>query len=237
MARRRMIDPNIWHSEDFSKLSMFARLVFIGMFSNADDEGRGRAKPVYLKSVIFPYDEDVRVADIDKTLLEIGSKMSVTFYQHDGNAYYSFDNWQKWQRVDKPQESKIPAPESVENHSGVIPESVENHSGLKERKGKEKKEKGKEEKRNARTRTRKDFVPPTLEEVKAYVKERNNDVDAKRFFDYFEAGDWLDSEGKPVLNWKQKLITWEKKRGGARKADLNINSYQGVKLDGIIEVE
>ncbi|MFQ9738865.1 MAG: hypothetical protein ACLR06_14920 [Christensenellaceae bacterium] len=32
---------------------------------------------------------------------------------------------------------------------------------------------------------------------------------AKKFFDYFEAGEWHDSEGKPVKAWKQKFITWE----------------------------
>ena len=58
---------------------------------------------------------------------------------------------------------------------------------------------------------KKRFTPPTLEEVKAYIAERNCAavVDAKKFFDYFETGGWHDSEGKPVRNWKQKLITWE----------------------------
>lgn len=57
----------------------------------------------------------------------------------------------------------------------------------------------------------KSFTPPTLEDVKAYIAERDCAavVDAKKFFDYFEAGRWHDSEGKPVRNWKQKLITWE----------------------------
>ena len=57
----------------------------------------------------------------------------------------------------------------------------------------------------------KSFTPPTLEDVKAYIAERDCAavVDAKKFFDYFEAGHWNDSEGKPVRNWKQKLITWE----------------------------
>ena len=59
--------------------------------------------------------------------------------------------------------------------------------------------------------TEKSFTPPTLEEVKAYIAERGCAavVDAKKFFDYFETGGWHDSEGKPVRNWKQKLITWE----------------------------
>lgn len=54
------------------------------------------------------------------------------------------------------------------------------------------------------------FVPPTLEEVQAYVASRNSIVDAKAFFEFYDVGHWVDSNGKPVKNWKQKLLTWEK---------------------------
>lgn len=108
MARKRMIDPNIWQSEDFSKLSTLGKLVFIGLFSLADDEGRGRSNPVYLKSTLFPYEESIRSADIDKTLSEISSNMSVIFYSCDGSSYYSLYNWKSWQKIDRPTESKIP---------------------------------------------------------------------------------------------------------------------------------
>lgn len=126
MARKRMIDPNIWASEDFAKLSTLAKLVFIGMFSNADDEGRGKAKAIYLKSVLFPYDEAIRVIDVDKTLSEISSNMSVTFYSHDGNEYYSLYNWSKWQKVEKPQKSNIP---EFDEHSVIIRGTVGEQSG------------------------------------------------------------------------------------------------------------
>ena len=66
--------------------------------------------------------------------------------------------------------------------------------------------------KESREKKRKRFVPPTLDEVKAYCKERNNNVDAQRFFDYYEQGGWKDSKGNPVKNWKQKLITWENKQ-------------------------
>lgn len=108
MARKRMIDPNIWQSEDFSKLSTLAKLVFIGLFSLADDEGRGRCNPVYLKSTLFPYEEGIRSADIDKTLSEISSNMSVIFYSCNGSNYYSLYNWNTWQKIDRPSQSKIP---------------------------------------------------------------------------------------------------------------------------------
>lgn len=118
MARKRMIDPNIWQSEDFSKLTTLAKLIFIGLFSLADDEGRGRCNPVYLKSTLFPYEEGIRSADIDKTLSEISSNMSVLFYSHDGSNYYSLYNWNTWQKIDKPSASKIP--EYIENKSILL---------------------------------------------------------------------------------------------------------------------
>ena len=58
---------------------------------------------------------------------------------------------------------------------------------------------------------RKTFVPPTLEEVQAYCKERHNNVDAHKFYDYYTAADWYDAKGDKVKSWKQKVITWEGK--------------------------
>lgn len=109
MARKRMIDPNIWQSEDFGKLSLLAKIVFIGLFSNADDEGRGRANPVFLRSILFPYNEAMRSADIEKALCEISSNMSVIFYSCDGSNYYSLYNWNRWQKIDKARSSELPA--------------------------------------------------------------------------------------------------------------------------------
>ena len=71
---------------------------------------------------------------------------------------------------------------------------------------------GLEEDKNKKDKNKK-FIPPTLEEVKAYVAERNSNVDPIKFWEYYEAGDWKDSKGNSVKNWKQKLLTWEKKDG------------------------
>lgn len=55
----------------------------------------------------------------------------------------------------------------------------------------------------------KKFTPPTADDVAAYVADRKLVIDPKMFFDYFTAGKWKDSEGKPVKNWKQKALTWD----------------------------
>lgn len=126
MARKRMIDPNIWQSEDFSKLKTLSKLVFIGLFSNADDYGYGRAKAAYIKSILFPYDEDIRTTDIEKSLDEIAANMSIVFYRSgNGNEYYSLKNWSKWQKVDKPSASIIPP---IDDNSEIIRGTVREHS-------------------------------------------------------------------------------------------------------------
>lgn len=64
-------------------------------------------------------------------------------------------------------------------------------------------------------------APPSREEVRSYCRGRKSPVDPDRFFDYFDAGGWIDSKGKPVQSWKQKLISWE---GNARPAGKNFTA-------------
>ena len=199
MARKRMIDPNIWQSEDFSRLSTLAKLVFIGLFSLADDEGRGRCNPVYLKSSLFPYEEGIRSADIDKTLSEISSNMSVVFYSCDGSNYYSLYNWNTWQKIDRPSESKIPEYDK-ETMKELFDECSTNVRRVVVP--------NKNKKRIEENKKRKEFVPPTLEEIETYVKEKQLKVVAVDFYNFFTEGNWVDSNGKEVKNWKQKLLTW-----------------------------
>ena len=63
---------------------------------------------------------------------------------------------------------------------------------------------------------KKKFMPPSYEEVKAYIDEKRLNVDAQKFFDYYEAGDWHDGNGKAVKSWKQKCLTWDKHDTGSR---------------------
>ena len=132
MARRRMIDPAMWQSEDFSRCSFLARLIFVGLISQADDEGRGKASPAYIKSTLFPYEDGIRLIDIEKALSEIGQHLSVTYYSTiDGKQYYSLDSWMDWQTLDKPKPSKFPAPpEKIEvaDESPTNPRQVADES-------------------------------------------------------------------------------------------------------------
>lgn len=63
------------------------------------------------------------------------------------------------------------------------------------------------------------FVIPTVEEIKKYCEERKNNVDAERFFDYYESRGWLIGKNK-MKDWKAAIRTWERK-------DNNTNIVKG----------
>lgn len=54
------------------------------------------------------------------------------------------------------------------------------------------------------------FIPPTIDEIKSYITEKNLTVDGDVFYQYFTEGNWHDSRGNKVNNWKLKLLTWNK---------------------------
>lgn len=71
----------------------------------------------------------------------------------------------------------------------------------------------------AATPPKKRFAPPKLDDINAYIAEKGLIVNGQVFLDYFTAGNWKDSEGKPVKNWKQKLITWDERDRRKRTID------------------
>lgn len=82
---------------------------------------------------------------------------------------------------------------------------------------KDTKSKSKSESENiCRKRPTRAFVPPTVEEVEEYARSRNSKVDPKRFWEYYNAGEWKDAKGQPVKSWKQRFITWEGRENGNR---------------------
>lgn len=52
------------------------------------------------------------------------------------------------------------------------------------------------------------FIPPTQEEVIDYCNQKSLSVDPYYFYRYYTESDWHDAKGRPVKNWKQRMITW-----------------------------
>lgn len=62
------------------------------------------------------------------------------------------------------------------------------------------------EDKNIKKKSKK-FNPPLLSEVKSYFFENEySEQAAIKMFNSYSVANWIDSYGKPVLNWKQKAI-------------------------------
>ena len=85
MARIRTIKPEFWEDEKLAKLPVHARLLFIGTWNFADDNGVLLANPVLMKSHIFPY-EDIGISTISEwidMLVENGMLIRTTYNGKD----------------------------------------------------------------------------------------------------------------------------------------------------------
>lgn len=85
MARIRTIKPEFWEDERLAKLPVYARLLFIGTWNFADDNGALLANLVLMKSHIFPY-EDIGISTISEwidMLVENGMLIRTTYNGKD----------------------------------------------------------------------------------------------------------------------------------------------------------
>ena len=123
-----MIDPTIWEDEKFGKLSPHAQILFIGLFSNADDEGRIRLNPAYIRSTIFIY-KDLSLNEIDKIITEVTQTMShIHVYEVDGHNFAHIENWDKYQKqkTDRISPSMLPPCKLCNISAVVVAENVDN---------------------------------------------------------------------------------------------------------------
>lgn len=112
MPRIRTLKPSFWSDEAVADLSRDARLVLVGLISSADDEGRFLASHSAIVGYLFPHD-DVAPAKLRKWLDEIEATGIVRFYSVKRREYGAFPNWNKHQRISKPQASSLPAPPTL----------------------------------------------------------------------------------------------------------------------------
>jgi len=69
MARIRSVKPDLFINEQVGTLSMAARVLFIGLFTQADRAGRIEWAPKRLKVQIFPYDDGLDVGTLAEELV------------------------------------------------------------------------------------------------------------------------------------------------------------------------
>ena len=111
MARSRNIKPGFFSNEHLAEVDFATRLLFIGMWTEADREGRLEDRPRRLKMALFPADN----VDIDAMLYSLHDLEFIDRYSVDGRNYIQVVNWAKHQNPHlKEAKSTIPEKPVVE---------------------------------------------------------------------------------------------------------------------------
>lgn len=116
MARIRHLSPEFFLDEDLAALPPFARLLFAGLWTLADREGRLEDRPKRIGALLFPYD-DVDVA----ALLDMLAGKFIRRYQVGGKRLILIRNFAKYQHPHpKESSSELPAPPEESMHEASM---------------------------------------------------------------------------------------------------------------------
>ena len=198
MAERRMFAKTIVLSDAFLDMPLGARCLYMTMGMLADDDGFvNNPKSIMRQSGATT--DDLKILIEKKFIIPFESGVIVIKHWRINN-YLQKDRYQETKYIEE--KSQLQIDEKGAYTSNVYTDYV--YTG-KDRIGKD--------------RIGNKYIAPTLEEIQEYCKQRNNNVDAQKFYDYYTRNDWKDSKGNKVKNWKQKVITWEKHDSAPVKTD------------------
>ncbi len=122
MARIRSVKPETFTSATLARVPIEARFLFIGIWTEADDEGKLIDSSKLLAGSLFPHDEHVTAKRVERWLQALANVDAIVRYEVNGARYIQVREW-KHQKISHPGPSRIPNP------SGNIPESLANNSG------------------------------------------------------------------------------------------------------------
>ena len=116
MARIRTVKPDLFGSYTMATIPVEARYLFVGLFTEADDEGLLIDSPKRLAGAIFPHDEKVSSTKVDKWLDALSGIGSILRYSAEEGRYIYLPKWLDHQRISHATPTRLPKP------SGIVPE-------------------------------------------------------------------------------------------------------------------
>ena len=89
-----------WLDEKIGSLPPEARLLYIGTWSLADDNGVLRGNPAYIRSQLFAYDEEVTAADVRRWIELLTAERMLVPFTHRGEHYLLVRRFRDHQKID-----------------------------------------------------------------------------------------------------------------------------------------
>lgn len=123
MARARNIKPGFFKNEELAELSPLTRLLFAGLWTLADREGRLEDRPKRIRAEILPYDD----GSVDEMLNELHRAGFILRYSSGDKRLIQIENFSKHQNPHcKEPDSTIPAP--CKHGASTVQEQNQNRS-------------------------------------------------------------------------------------------------------------
>lgn len=222
----RILKESICTSDSVDSLSWFEEVLFYRLIVNCDDYGRFDGRPAIIKNRLFPLKESLTAKAISKAVNTLVIAGLVVLYEFEGKPYLYLPTWNDHQNV-RAKRSKYPSPEgcviaheNICNHMYAdVPviqsESESNNIPPYSPKG-ECSPTGEAPPHSRR------FIPPDVEEVEAYCRERNNHIDAQRFVDFYASKGWKVGK-EPMKDWQAAVRTWERRNDTPARASPRPN--------------
>lgn len=98
MARIRSVHPSLFTDEAWVSCSPLARLLYVGLWTDADDQGLFEWKPLQIKMRLLPGD----TADVATLLGELADVELIASFEHGGKRFGAIKLFRKYQRPKKP---------------------------------------------------------------------------------------------------------------------------------------
>jgi len=146
MARIRSIKPEFFTSETLAKVSISARLTFIGLWTYVDDNGVGVDNDRLISAALYPLEDDPleTLRRVSEDLRQLSTVNVISRYVVDGRKYVFISNWVEHQKISHPGKPRFPRPagdwrnplsSSNEKSSGDSPEGLRQSSVLSREQG------------------------------------------------------------------------------------------------------
>lgn len=131
MARARNIKPGFFTNEDLVELDFAARLLFIGLWTEADREGRLEDRPKRLKMSIFPGDN----VDVDQMLAALAKRGFIRRYSVGEQCLIQVVNWSRHQNPHHTEKASVLPAECEGSSTGLSPDNGDLTVNQRERDG------------------------------------------------------------------------------------------------------
>lgn len=209
MAQKRMFSLQVTDTDKFLDMSASAQALYFHLGMHGDDDGFV-GSPRKIARTAGCNDDDLRLLAAKGYIIPFESGVVVIT---DWNINNTLKNDRYHPTLYSTEKSSLTTDHAGRLTLGNSQETTWSQNGtiLEPEPNLTKPNKGDK----AATPPRSRFIPPTIDEIKAYCLERKNTVDAERFFDFYSANGWVQGRGKPIRDWKAAVRTWERTSGQA----------------------